>query len=110
MGVKIGRTAKSVEERIKSLNSTGVAGEFEAVAIFPSDKPAFDEKRVHDKLKKYNISKEHFDLTPMEAMLGAFRALNKRRPIFYDRTLEEPFWLRLEQAKIEMKLKLTGNA
>jgi hypothetical protein len=44
--VKIGLTTKPMEQRLKSLNSTGVPGDFEPIAIFPSDRPKFDEKRV----------------------------------------------------------------
>ena len=42
-GVKIGMTEKTVEQRIKSLNSTGVLGAFKPIAIFPSDRPKIDE-------------------------------------------------------------------
>lgn len=108
-GVKVGLTTKSMEQRLKSLSSTGVPGDFIPIAIFPSDRPAADEKRVHEKLRKYNIAKEHFDLQPVEAVLGAYRALNKRRPIFFDSTLEETFHLKLEEARIQMQLRLRGE-
>jgi hypothetical protein len=109
-GVKIGITNKSVEQRIKTLNSTGVAGRFQPIAIFPSERPAFDEKRVHDRLRKYRIEKEHFDLEPADAVLQAYRALNKRNPIFHDEAVKEQFHLKREQARIEMKLKLSGSS
>lgn len=110
LGVKVGLTTKPIEQRIKSLNSTGVAGNFVPIAIFPSDKPAADERRVHEKLRRYNIAKEHFDLEPVEAVLGAYRALNKRRPIFFDREIEATFKLKLEEARIKMQLKLRGQS
>jgi hypothetical protein len=108
-GVKIGLTEKTLENRLKSLNSTGVAGKFVGIAIFPSDRPAFDEKRVHEKVKRYKIEKEHFDLDPIDAVLNAYRALNRRRPIFIDKSIEEIFALRLEQDRISMKLRLSGS-
>lgn len=107
-GVKVGLTTKTMEQRLKSLSSTGVPGEFVPIAIFPSDRPAQDEKKVHEKLRKFNLAKEHFDLDPIEAVLGAYRALNKRRPIFFDSELEKTFHLKLEEARIQMQLRLRG--
>lgn len=109
-GVKIGQTSKPIDQRLKALNSTGVAGNFEVVAVFPSDKPAADEKRVHEKLKRFNFAKEHFDLSPIDAVLGAYRALNKRRPVFYDHALVETFDLRLEKDRVTMLLRLSGQS
>lgn len=108
-GVKIGLTEKTIDNRIKQLESTGVPGKFVKIAIFPSDKPKADEKRVHEKLQRYHLSKEHFELEPMEAVLKASRALNKRKPIFFDKNLEETFNLKLEEARIKMKLQLRGK-
>lgn len=109
-GVKIGSTTKTVEERVKGLSSTGVPGKFIPIAIFAHDKPKDAEKRVHKKLLKYRIEKEHFDLSPLDAVLGAYRALNKRvDPIFYDRGLERRFWLQLEHARTEMQIRLAGG-
>lgn len=109
-GVKIGLTEKSLEKRLRTLNTTGVPGKFIGIAIFPSDRPAFDEKRVHEKVSKYRIEKEHFDLAPLDAVLKAYRALNRRRPIFIDKSFEESFQLRLEKDRIDMKLKLSGSS
>ena len=52
VGVKVGLTTKPIEQRIKGLNSTGVPGSFIPIALFPSDKPKVDEKRVHSKDRK----------------------------------------------------------
>lgn len=109
-GVKVGLTTKTMEQRLKSLNSTGVPGDFTPIAIFPSERPRADERRVHDKLRRYHIAKEHFDLEPIEAVLGAYRALNRRRPIFFDPELEETFHLKLDEAKIRMRLRLRGES
>jgi hypothetical protein len=97
-----------MEQRLKSLSSTGVPGEFMPIAIFPSDRPAQDEKKVHEKLRRFHLAKEHFDLEPVEAVLGAYRALNKRRPIFFNPELEKTFHLKLEEARIQMQLRLRG--
>jgi hypothetical protein len=109
-GVKIGITSKTVEDRIKTLNSTGVPGRFEPVAIFPSPSPHKHERKVHEKLAKNRIEKEHFDLDPVDAVLKVFRTLNKTiKPIFYDDDTRDTFKLKLEQARIEMQLKLKGK-
>lgn len=110
IGVKIGLTKKTLEQRIKSLESTGVPGKFTKIAIFPSDKPEADEKRVHEKLRRHKITKEHFQVEPVDAALAAYRALNKRKPIFYDKSIEETFYLKLEADKIKMKLRLRGES
>ena len=107
-GVKIGLTTKPMEQRLKSLSSTGVPGEFIPIVIFPSDRPKSDEKKVHEKLMKFKLAKEHFDLEPIEAALRTYRALNKRRPIFFDAKIEETFRLKLELAKTQMQLRLRG--
>lgn len=109
-GVKIGLTTKSIEQRIKSLNSTGVPGTFEIIALFPTDNPKVDEKRVHKKLERHNISKEHFSIEPVEAVLKAYRALNRKKPIFFNEDIKETFFLQLDDARIKMKLKLKGKS
>jgi hypothetical protein len=107
-GVKVGLTTKAIEHRLKSLNTTGVPGAFAVVALFPSDRPKLDERKVHEKLRRFRIAKEHFDLEPVEAVLKAYRALNRRVPIFFDSNIEETFRLRLEEARIQMQLRLRG--
>jgi hypothetical protein len=110
IGVKIGQTSKTVEERCKQLSSTGVAGKFEPIAIFPSANPKKHEKRAHEKLINKKLDKEHFNLDPVEATLKVYRTFNKTiMPIFYDNDIKETFLLELDKAKIEMKLKLKGK-
>lgn len=109
-GVKVGLTTKSVDQRLKSLNSTGVAGKFSTVVIFPSDRPETDEKKAHAKLKKYSLSKEHFDTSPVDAALCVYRALNYRSPIFYDSEVEEEFYRKLEEDRRVMSERLKGNS
>lgn len=112
-GVKIGMTEKSIETRLKTLNNTGVAGKFDWVAIFPTDKPKKDEQKIHNSptCKKSWISKEHFNLDPIDAVLCAYRTLNRKiEPIFNLQKDKETFYMKLEKARIEMKLKLQGNS
>lgn len=73
-GVKIGMTERTVEARLKSLNNTSVPGKFECLAIFPTDRPKKDEERIHSKLIKHKLDKEHFNLTPIDALLKSYRA------------------------------------
>ncbi len=109
-GVKIGITSKTVEERIKQLSSTGVPGKFEPIAIFPSATPKKHEKKVHEKLIRQRLEKEHFDIEPVDAALKIYRTLNKRiTPIFYDDDIKDMFYLKLQQARIEMEIKLKGK-
>ena len=110
-GVKIGKTTKTVESRAKQLGaSTGVPGKFDIIAIFPTNTPDKDEKKVHEKLAARKLDKEHFDIEPVEAALQVYRKLNKaREPIFYNESIKTRFDLELEKAKIEMKLRLEGR-
>ena len=105
-GVKVGLTTKDIAVRIKQLSSTGVAGKFALVALFPSDRPKQDEKKAHTKLKKYFLDKEHFDIDPLTAVLNVFRALNRREPIFYDHEIEAEFHETLEKNRREMRKRL----
>ena len=107
-GVKVGLTSKDIDVRVSQLNSTGVVGKFTKIALFPSDRPKIDEKKAHNKLKKFWIAKEHFDLSPTEAVLNIFRALNRREPIFYDKEIEKEFNGKLDEARQKMQKNL-GN-
>jgi ssDNA-binding Zn-finger/Zn-ribbon topoisomerase 1 len=107
-GVKVGLTSKDIDSRVKQLNTTGVVGKFSKIAVFPSDRPEKDEKKAHDKLKKYKWEKEHFDLSPTEAVLKIYRALNYREPIFYDKGIEREFMVGVEEARKKMQKQL-GN-
>lgn len=109
-GVKIGRTSKSVEQRAKQLSSTGVAGKFEPVAIFPSPTPQKHERKIHEKLARSKLDKEHFSLEPLDAALKVYRGLNKSiTPIFYDDDIKGDFYDSLEVAKREMAIRLRGK-
>lgn len=108
-GVKIGFTTKSLKERLKSLSSTGVPGEFKAIAAFHSYHTKADEKKVHKRLQRSQLAKEHFDVEPVEAVLATYRALNYREPVFYNKLIEAQFFIRLEADKKLMQLKLSGG-
>jgi len=109
-GVKVGLTTKDVYERMRQLSSTGVVGNFELIALFPSDRPKADEKKAHDKLRKYNIAKEHFDTTPLVATQTVFKALNRKTPIFYNSDVEQQFNDALAANSVIMKNRLAGNS
>ncbi|MDF7809584.1 GIY-YIG nuclease family protein [Pontiellaceae bacterium B12219] len=109
-GVKIGMTERTIESRLKSLNNTSVPGKFKCVALFPSDRPKKDETKIHDKLVKFKLDKEHFDLSPVDACLKCYRTLNRKRPIFHMSDVEEVFDLKLQEAKIQMEIRLKGKS
>jgi hypothetical protein len=102
-------TERTIEARLKQLNNTSVPGLFECIAIFASHRPKKDEQRVHEKLLRHKLDKEHFDLEPVDAALKAYRALSRKRPIFYDSSVEEMFDLRLEESRIQMQIRLKGK-
>lgn len=107
IGVKIGQTTKTVEQRAKALSSTGVPGSFNPIAIFPSSNPKKHEAMAHKKLSRKRLEKEHFDVSPVEGVLAVYRALNKRvEPIFYDEDVQRTFKLELEKARIEIQLRI----
>lgn len=68
-GVKIGMTSGDVFSRAKQISGTGVPGNFQVVAAFHSRNPRKDEKKIHTKLVRYNIEKEHFGLDPVTSVV-----------------------------------------
>lgn len=67
-GVKIGMTSGDVFSRAKQISGTGVPGNFQVVAAFHSRNPRKDEKKIHTKLARLNIEKEHFNIDPVKAV------------------------------------------
>ena len=86
--IKVGMTTKGVEERAKELSTTGVAGEFKVLAVFPSHRPAADEKKAHKKLRTRREDGEFFSIEPAKAITKIRSALQGREPIIYDKALE----------------------
>jgi hypothetical protein len=80
-GVKIGRTEQPVGMRVRQLSTTGVPERYKVDAIFPSRDSVGDEKRVHKKLRKFNSSREHYNLSPAEAIAKVRSALSGCDPI-----------------------------
>ena len=109
VGVKIGLTTKDIKIRLKKLSSTGVPGKFSLVALFPSDRPEEDERKAHEKLKKFFLDKEHFDISPIDAVLCVYRALNRRKPIFNDKIIEKEFLQKIDEARKDMQRKLGSS-
>lgn len=60
--LKIGRTGKNPLERAKSLSSTGVLYDYDILFALPVFNQFIVEKKVHQKLKKFRISKEFFSV------------------------------------------------
>lgn len=109
-GVKIGLTTKNIEKRLSQLSSTGVPGKFSVIALFPSDRPREDEKKAHEKLAKYKLDKEHFNVSALDAVMGVHRALNRRVPIFFDEEIEGQFEQAKELARQQMRRNLAGRS
>ena len=86
--VKIGYCRKSVEERVKELNSaTGVPKPFLIEAYFISESPEEDEKKVHREISKYRLeNREFFDLSVAKAVETVGRILGSR-PVYLNEYL-----------------------
>lgn len=108
-GLKVGLTTKDINLRLKQLSGTGVPGKFSLMAVFPSDNPKYDEKKAHDRLKKYYLDKEHFDISALDATLNVYRALNRRTPIIYDKQLEDDFNIEIEKSRALINERLGRN-
>lgn len=86
-GVKIGMTQRDVFKRAKQISGTGVPGDFTVMAAFPSINPIRDERKVHDKLSRFRMAKEHFELDAVIAVAKVRTILN-REPVFIDKGIE----------------------
>jgi hypothetical protein len=60
--LKIGRTSKNPLERAKTLSSTGVFSHYEIIFSMKAFNQFWVEKIIHDKLKRFRISKEFFSV------------------------------------------------
>ncbi len=86
-GVKIGMTQHDVFKRAKQISGTGVPGDFIVMAAFPSVNPTKDERKVHDKLSRFRMAKEHFELDAVIAVAKVRTILN-REPVFVHKGIE----------------------
>lgn len=78
--VKIGMTARSLDERTRELNrATGVPGRFEVCQSWeiPATRLSESEKHVHRELRSHRHSKEFFKLSSGEAIRLIEAALDK---------------------------------
>jgi hypothetical protein len=98
-GVKIGMTQRDVFRRAKQVSGTGVPGDFEVLAAFPSTNAARDERKIHEKLKSKKIKKEHFELEPVAAIVKVRSILNRRDWVYIKRSLRAPVEARIEEQK-----------
>ena len=62
---KIGRTEQSVEERMRSLNSTSVPFGFECFYAAEVSDAVDVERRLHSAFGDFNVGKEFFDIHPL---------------------------------------------
>lgn len=60
--LKIGRTGKNPLERAKSLSTVGVFHDYDILFSLPVFNQFLIEAKVHQRLKKYRISKEFFSV------------------------------------------------
>jgi hypothetical protein len=81
--LKIGFTNRSVDDRIKELNSsTSVPASFELVAYYACQDPQRDERNVHLALDSCRApGKEFFAIKPKQA-LDLLTEVLGRRPVF----------------------------
>lgn len=103
-GVKIGMTQGDVFRRARQLSGTGVPGEFTVVAVFPSSNPLRDERKVHAKLIRHRIAKEHFELDPVKAAVRVRTILGKD-PTYLDRKYGEAFSALVQKQKESARAK-----
>jgi hypothetical protein len=101
-GVKIGMTQHDVFKRAKQISGTGVPGHFQVLAAFPSSNPLRDERKVHEKLSRAHIAKEHFELDPVVAVTRVRSILN-REPAYVERSIEDAV-LKLREEQREKAL------
>ncbi|WP_417469702.1 GIY-YIG nuclease family protein [Maricaulis sp.] len=79
---KVGLTTKDPEQRMKEISrGAGSIGTWKVGALFHSNRPEADEKRCHDKLKRFQEKSEVFCIDPVEAMLKVRTALSYREPL-----------------------------
>lgn len=105
-GVKVGMTTKDVNDRAKQLSPTGVPGKYVIDALFPCHRTKNDEKKAHQKLKRYQISSEHFGLSSTEAIVKVRSALQSREPAYIREDLREDVAKIIEQNRISTLQKL----
>lgn len=60
--LKIGRTAKSPLERAKTLSTVAVLNDYEILFSLPVFNQFIFESNVHNELKRFNVSKEFFNI------------------------------------------------
>jgi len=103
-GVKIGMTRHDVFRRAKQISGTGVPGHFTVMAAFPSSNPMKDERKVHERLVRAHLAKEHFELDPVVAV-AKVRSILNREPAFLDRDIEPA----VSQLRQEQRQKALGR-
>ncbi|HXK30209.1 MAG TPA: GIY-YIG nuclease family protein [Candidatus Binatia bacterium] len=84
--LKIGFSARPVEERIAELNSaTGMPAPFVLEAFFLSTNPQGDEKQIHSKLSEQRIPGKEFFALPTTEALKVVQSICGRAPAYLDK-------------------------
>lgn len=114
--IKIGKTTKSPQQRMKELHSTGVPEPFELECAFIVDNCAAREKNVHRILNKYRLSgREFFEIGVESALLkilpvlGDYEIYHASRsyniPELEDKLLRKADALRIKDEKLREQRK-----
>jgi len=105
--LKIGFSARPVEERIAELNSaTGLPAPFVLEAFFLSVNPQADERQIHAKLSERRIpGKEFFEL-PITEALKVIQSVCGRAPAYLDTKIAATFTSTQETASQTWKTSL----
>lgn len=107
-GVKIGMTRKNAFNRAKQISGTGVPGSFSVIAAFPSNNTAKDERKVHEKLIRKRMSKEHYELDAVTAVLKVRTILGKEW-VYLSRKHERLVIAALEEQREKAKKRFAGK-
>lgn len=109
--VKIGKTDTSVEERMRSLNSTSVPYGFKCFYAAEVQDPADVERRLHQAFGDSHAGKEFFEIHPIRVKhvleMIAIRDATPRAEVIVDRDEEEQI-IRNEQRQYKRRFSLFG--
>ena len=102
---KVGKTSKSIDERLKQLNSeTGLLGKFEVFATFVVDDIDKAEKECHKNLKDFRIqnNREFFEVDFINILFSVRKSISKylmKEQLFVELTESEKKSLTKEKNK-----------
>lgn len=85
--LKIGRTSKNPWERARTLSTTGVLNDYEIIFSLPVFNQFLVEASIHQKLKKFRVSKEFFSVNK-EIAISAMEKECDRETIILQRFVD----------------------